>query len=318
MITFEDVKFYKSQSVDLYDDTKNGGEISDIEITSGDVNNIFDETTATQRSDGAVKRAKVYMKNLTDDRKMGNTYLAISKDADFPDNVNLYYPTYLDHYGFTFDEDVDSGTAAGTKIAYKDATPDGVDVSNFKDRRFKTGDQLLTVDDVDSDNSKIWFKEDTSDDIKSGDLAATDDDENTLESDVDWDNAKAYFTTPIIATLNNGDTYCKVITAAADKMDAGDPILIVDIYRRPMFRGVIDSISDGDSDNEKKVNFKSTYLNKTIPSNQGHISLALNSDVSAGKHMGFWLELNIGASNALAPESIGNYQLEITFDDLAE
>lgn len=317
MITFEDVKFYKSQAVDFYDDTKNGGMISDLEIVSGDVNNIFDETTATQRSNGIVKRAKIYMKNLTTDRKMANTYLAISKDADFPDTVKLYEATKLPTYGFTFDEDVSSGTAAGTKIAFKDATPDGVDVTNFKGRQFKTGDQILTVDDVDSDNSKIWFKEDTSADISSGDTAITVDDENTYESDVDWDNAKAYYNTPIVATLNEGDGYCQISASAASGFASGDNILIVDVYRRPMFRGIVNSIDDGDTDDMKKITFTTKYLNRTIPAREGYIANALNFDIGPGEHFGYWLELTIGASNALAPEAIGSYQLELTFDDVS-
>jgi len=317
MITFEDVKFYKSQFVDFYEDTKNGGMISNLEIVSGDVNNIFDETTATQRSKGIVKRAKIYIKNLTSDRKMGNTYFAISKDADFPDTVKLYEATKLPSYGFTFDEDVKSGTAAGTKIAFKDATPSGVDVTKFKGRQFQTGKQILTVDDVDSDNSKIWFKEATSADISSGDTAITIDDENTYESDIDWSKAKAYYNTPIVSVLNEGNNYCQIATSAANGFAAGDKVLIVDIYRRPMFRGVIDSIGDGDTDNMKKITFTTKYLNRTIPAREGYIANALNFDLGPGEHFGYWLELTIGASNALAPEAIGSYQLELTFDDVS-
>ena len=317
MITYEDVKFTKSALVDYYDADKNGGMYSDVEIISGDVNNTFDETTSSQRQNGIIKRAKVYVKNMTTDRKMKDTFIAVSKDADYPDTVSLYYAPKLDHYGFTFDQDVDAGTAAGTHIKYKDPTPDGVDVSKFKGRQFKTGNQILTVDDVDSDNSEIWFKEDTGDAISDGDLANTADDENTYESDVDWDNSKAYFNTPVMVTLSNGDKTVQVAKSAADKMAKGDSIIIVDIYRRPMFRGSITDITDGDTDNLKKLVLDTAYLGNTIPENQGFVAMALKSDIGPGEHFGFWIELQVGASNALAPESIGSYQLELTFDDVA-
>jgi len=317
MITYEDVKFYKSQAVDFYDDTKNGGMISDVEITSGDLNNIFDETTATQRQNGVIKRAKIYIKNLTTDRIMKSSYIAVSKDADYPDTVKLYYAPLLPTYGFTFTDDVASGTAAGTHVKYESPTPDGVDVNKFVDRVFQVGNQLLTVDGVDTDNTEIWFKEDTTEDIAAGTVATTADDENTYESDVDWDNAKPYINTPILRVLNTGDTSCMIGADDAANMAAGDPIIIVDIYRRPMFRGYIDSIEDGDTDTTKKINFTTTYLADTIPANGGFLATTLSKDIGPGEHFGFWVELSIGASNALAAEEVSSYQLEITFDDVA-
>jgi len=317
MITYEDVKFYKSQKTDFYDADNNGGMMSDTEITSGEINNIFDETTATQRENGIVKRAKVYVKNLTTDRVMSNSYIAVSKDADYPDTVKLYYAPKLDHYTFEFTQDVDAGTAAGTHISFDNATPDGVDVNNFVDRMFKVGNQILTVDGVDADNKEIWFKEDTSEAISSGDVAETYDDENTYESDVDWSSAKPYINTPILVTVSQGDTSVQIGASVAENFAAGDPIIIVDIYRRPMYRGKIDSIEDGDTDTLKKINLSSSYLGSTLPANQGFLASALNADIGPGEHFGFWIELTIGASNALNAEEIGSYQLEITFDDIS-
>jgi len=317
MITYENVKFYKSEKVNFYDAANNGGMIGDVEIVSGDLNNIFDETTATQRENGIIKRAKIYIKNLTTDRVMKNSYLAVSKDADYPDTVQLYYAPVKPTYGFTFVNDVAAGTAAGTHISYSNPTPDGVDVNDFVGRVFKVGDQLLTVDGVDTDNSELWFKEDTVEDIAANDIAVTADDEDTYESDVDWDNAKPYLNTIITQVLNTGDTMCVIGANDAAHISDGDPILIVDIYRRPMFRGYVDHVEDGDTDTTKKIYFTSSYLSQTIPANGGYLATALSHDIGPGEHFGFWLELSIGASNALAAEEVSSYQLEITFDDVA-
>jgi len=317
MITYEDVKFFKSEKVNFYDAENNGGIISDTEIVSGDLNNIFDETTATQRENGIIKRAKIYIKNLTSDRIMKNSYLAVSKDADYPDTVKLYYAPLKPTYSFTFTNDVTSGTSAGTHITYSDPTPDGVDVNEFVGRKFKVGNQLLTIDGVDADNNELWFNEDIAEDIAANDVATTADDEDTYENDVDWSNAKPYLNTPILRVLNTGDTYCMVSADDAANIAAGDPILIVDVYRRPMFRGYVKDIADGDTESTKKINFTSTYLADTIPANGGYLATALSHDIGPGEHFGFWLELSIGASNALAAEEVSSYQLEITFDDVA-
>ena len=317
MITLNDVKYYHSTGVDFSDDTKNGGSIDENnEITSGDINNIFNETTATERENGATKRAKIYVKNLTDDRIMSSTYLGITKDADYPDGLILYDATRKDHYGFTFDEDVDSGTAAGTEIAYTDPTPDGVDAANFKGRVFQTGSQKLTVDDVDTDNKKVKFKEDTSDDISKGDLAATVDDDEVYESDEDFDNAQKYINAIIVQTLDDGDDYCYIGTDDANNCAAGEPILIVDNYRRPVFRSKIQSIDDGTDDSNKKITFEKKYNGITIPSNTGYLCTSLEFNVGPGKTKPFWLELDIGASNALSSETTSSFQLGITFDDI--
>ena len=318
MITFNDVKFYHSKGVDFDDGTKNGGPINeDTEIDSGSINNIFNETTATERENGKIKRAKIFIKNLTTDRVMKNTLLGITKDADYPDTLILYDATRKEHYGFTFDEDVSSGTAAGTDIAYKDPTPDGVDVNNFKDRVFQVGNQLLTVDSVDTDNSKISFKEDTSEDISKGDLAATADDDDIYESDEDFDNAQKYINTLIMETLNDGDESCMISSDAASNFTAGQSILVVDNYRRPIYRGEIKSIDDGDTDSHKKITFTTTYNGITIPSNTGYLCAALKFDVEPVSTKPFWLELQIGASNALSSETTSSFQIGVTFDDVS-
>ena len=317
MITLNDVKYYHSTGVDFDDKTKNGGSIDENnEITSGDINNIFNETTATERENGDTKRAKIYVKNLTDDRVMASTYLGITKDADYPDGLILYDATRKDHYGFTFDEDVDAGTAAGTEIAYTDPTPDGVDAAKFKGRVFQTGSQKLTVADVDKDNKKLKFKEDTSDDISQGDLAATVDDDEVYESDEDFDNAQKYINAIIVQTLNDGDDYCYIGTDDANNCVVGEPVLVVDNYRRPVFRSKIQSIDDGTDDTNKKITFEKKYNGITIPSNTGYLCTSLEFNVDPGKTKPFWLELDIGASNALSSETTSSFQLGITFDDI--
>ena len=317
MITLNDVKYYHSIGVDFHDKTKNGGSIDENnEITSGDINNVFNETTATERENGYVKRAKIYVKNLTEDRIMSSTYLGITKDADYPDTLILYKATRKNHYGFTFDEDVKSGTAAGTPIAYTDPTPDGVNAAEFKGRVFQTGSQDLTVDEVDTDNKKLKFKEDTSDDISKGDLAHTVDDDEIYESDEDFDHSQKHINAIIVQTLNDGDDHCYIGTDDASNCVVGEPILIVDNYRRPIFRGKIKSITAGTDDSNKDIIFEKKYDGITIPSNTGYLATCLEFDVDPKKTKPFWLELDIGASNALSSETTSSFQLGVTFDDI--
>jgi len=319
MITYEDVKFYKSEHVDFGDDKKNGGLIGPDPIPSGEVNNILPEVTASEREDGVVKRIKVYIKNESDDRDMKDCFISISKDCDLPDNIKLYEATKLDHFQFVFDQDVNDGTAAGTHIKYRDNVPNEAETfSDIKGRTIKTNNQYLTVDDLDTDNNEIWFKEDTDGSITNGDMADTADDDNKYESDEDWDNMTYYINAPIIETLSNGEDKITVKKEDADNMAVGMNILIVNNYRRPMFRTQIDSINSDDNDDSiKHIVFKKPYSNATIPAMYGYVCSSPSVDIGSHKYAPIWLELNVVASNALEAELTNSFQLQLTFDDVA-
>lgn len=317
MITAADVKFYKSIEHNFYDPAHNGGRIGTEEIHTGEINNVFDETTATQRENGALKRAKVFIKNTTSDRKMQSSFIAVSKDADAPDTVVLRVATRKPHFAFTLPSAVSAGTAAGTHVAYSDVDPQDADPSSFVGRKFDVGGQVLTVDGVDTSASELWFAEDVQSDIAAGTVANTEDDDDVFEADENFSQAKKYINAPIVVTLSTGDQYCYIPASDAAEVEAGDKLVIVDTYRRPMFRGEVASIEDGTDASSKKINFTTAYSGLTLTANTGFFATAIVTDIGPQEAYPVWMELHIGASNALNAEEVSGYQIEITFDDIA-
>jgi len=168
----DDSKHYFIESVDRNDDkyTIHATEDCDENVINYlKDNNNYDEDTNT-------------------DIINNDTYILSGSDCNYSDDKIRTTHTYNKKRKFKFNQNVSSGTEAGTFIDVKDIYPPQLDWSDLIDRSFDVKDtddntHSLTVKDADNDNNQISFKEDIDYDIDSGTLGSSNDDDNQDDKD---------------------------------------------------------------------------------------------------------------------------------------
>ncbi len=93
-ILYSEVKYYTSVDIDFVDETLNGGD-KGIQIVNDTLHSIFPEISATQRENGVILRAKVFIENDSTDRKMQDAVFYIKQDVQPDDKLRMYAATTL-------------------------------------------------------------------------------------------------------------------------------------------------------------------------------------------------------------------------------
>ncbi len=93
-ILYSEVKYYTSLDIDFVDNTLNGGD-KGVQIVNDTLHSIFPEISATQREDGIILRAKIFIENDSVDRKMQDAVFYIKQDVQPDDKLRMYAATTL-------------------------------------------------------------------------------------------------------------------------------------------------------------------------------------------------------------------------------
>ena len=144
-IAYSDVKYYKSVDIDFTDASANGGDIGD-QIVNDTLHSIFPEVSATQRENGVVHRAKVFVKNTSADRKMQDAIFYIKQDTQPADRLVMYTATTQVNH----EDDEDFGTLKKyVNSVVKSTVVEGsttVAIPTQDKPIFEVGDPLIIVD----------------------------------------------------------------------------------------------------------------------------------------------------------------------------
>jgi len=144
-IQYSDVKYYRSVDVDFSDPTLNGGGIGE-EIINDTLHSIFPEISATQRENGVVLRAKMFVANESADRKMQDTIFYIKQEVQPEDYLTLYSSDGEDTH--ESDEDFDSKKKYKNSVI-KSTVIEGittVDIPIVDKEFYDTGDNVIILD----------------------------------------------------------------------------------------------------------------------------------------------------------------------------
>ena len=318
-IEYSDVKFYKSKEVDFSDDTKNGNGKGDL-IENDKMNSIFNEITATEREDGVVKRAKLFVSNTSSNRTMKRTLLNVKQDVYSPDMLKIYEAKENDHVVFNFKDDQNGGDdtiAAGTEISIEISLPNGAVAGDIVGRKFSTSGIILSIESAPSDTS-VKFDQDITVNIPATLDIISMDDFDYLESDEDFDNAKPYVNSVFVSSLHEGEKKVRIPRLDADYFEAGDSVVLTNEYYMTVFRGSIVSVDDdSDDDNVSIVELDKTLTGNILPAMTSSLCSSIKFDLLDGRTKSFWAELNIQAVDSVQSEVISQFQLGLHFDDVA-
>lgn len=318
-IQFDDVKYYKSELIDFDDDTKNGMGVGDI-IHNDRMNEIFNEVTATEREEGVIKRAKIFINNGSNGRTMKRTLFHVKQNVYTPDMLRLYEAKENPTVNFTFiDEQDGSSTAisAGTELSINISEPSGAVAGDIIDRKLTVLGEKYTVDSAPSDTS-IKLKEDVTIDIKTTDILVSSDDFDYLESDEDFTSLKPLVNAVIKASVHSGDNKVYISADDSNYFSAGDDIVIPNEYYQTVFRGKIDSIDDdNDDDSLKIITLDKDYIGNILPALRTSICNGVIFDLPDGKTKSAWAELEVQATSNVQSEVISQFQIGLHFDDVA-
>jgi hypothetical protein len=319
-ILYSEVKYYKSENIDFTDPAQNGGGTGE-EIVNDTLHSIFPEISATERENGTIKRAKVFVSNESSDRNMQDCIFYIKQDVQPEDRLIMYSALENDGIRFNFTSDVLGSTstvAAGTSIEISNIFPDTLSASDLVGRTISTSGGELSVASS-ADSSHIAFSEDIDYDILSTEVISTSDNFDTHESDEDFSSVKKYANSVIKSTVMEGVTLIDIPIVDSGLFEIGDNIVIVDEYFRATYRGEIADIQDSDVDeNSSVITLNTPYSStRTIQSLGGYVCNGEKKTLHPGDMHSLWMELTIAPTNAIDTEIINQFQIGVHFDDVA-
>lgn len=319
-ILFNEVKYYKSESVDFSDSSLNGGGPGD-EIVNDTLHSIFPEISATERESGLTRIAKYFVFNESSDRVMKDCIFYIKQDVIPPDRLRLVEATELTH--FSFENSVDllgsgSAIAAGTSIQIENISSISNVAGDLVGRSFLAGGVTLTVASS-ADDTHIAFNEDINIDIVASSEFSSNDDFDIYEDNEDFASAKKMINSVTMSTISTGTTDISIPISDKSYFESGDSIIILDGYYRAVFRGEVSTVADHATDtNLALITLNKAYTSTvTIPVNQGFVANGAKKTLSPGDGKSFWIELTVSPSDAIDSEIVNQFQLGTHFDDIS-
>jgi len=319
-ISYSEVTHHKAKNTDFSNSSVNGSGGIGNKIVNDSIDTVFREITATERENGITHRVKMFVSNESTDRTMKDTLIAIAQDIIPPDKFRLFPATEKEYLSFVLDQDINGGgspVAAGTTFSIKNILPAGKTSSDLVGRRVKHGDYSYTIDSAAS-GTQITFSDSVAQNIAAGEVFEMDDIFDSVEDDESFVEENAIINAVSSTTFQAGASNINIPVIEKDYFHAGQKVLVMDGYFRPVFRATIDEVVDHASDNSiAVVKFDKTYTGTTvIPSGEGFLTGSIEKTIKPGETVSYWAELIISPESAVDSDSVKQFQVITYFDDV--